>query len=318
MRIAILGKWHKYSSYFLHGCLEGSIQNGHSAMGIEFIDCDLDVTRSALMHYRPNLIFCHMLLSDAGSSIKDKLEMLSDIKAKHGCKTFYQLGDPRTLPRYDGDISKAVDYALIAHREWDKFSHWKVPIIYFPYGCLKQDCIIEREMKYRLVFAGTHESKNPLYEDRTKFLNQLKSKHMIALFPRKNEYNTTFITAKLSASAGAVLNILGRHDIKDFLSLRPFQFIGAGAFSIQKRLNGLDEVFIDKKHHICFDNYDIEEIENILKYYLDDHPEERNKIRKEGFDFCQKNHNYKNRIQDLLEIIEGKRTEVRYKIEDFK
>jgi len=111
------------------------------------------------------------------------------------------------------------------------------------------------------------------------------------------------------------VNVFARHDIKGYFSRRPFQFIGTGALSLQKRFNDCDSIFIDKKHHLIFDSVD--EFCSLFDYYVKRNPEEGMKIRQEGFEFCQRNHNYRNRMSDLMEVLSGKRDCVRYRLEDF-
>ena len=318
MKIAILGKWHRYPSYFLHGSLEGAIQNGHQVMGIEFIDLGIDNVKTALTLFSPDLILCHMLFSNEGvNSIGDKLELMKWARKKLGAKVFYQMGDPRIIPRYSGDISEAVDGVLLAHQDWENFGVLNTQLIYWPYGCLYQAGIEQREKRYKMIFAGTYNSTNYLYQDRTRFLRKLEATGVLKLFPDKGEPNTTFITPYLCSVSGAVLNVLGRHDIKFFLSLRPFQFMGAGGLCIQKRLDGINEVFEFEKHYLVFDTYNIDEVLDLYKFYVEEHPELGEKIRRTGFEYCQKNHNYRIRIADLLDVIAGKRQRVRYLLEDF-
>lgn len=317
MKIAILGKWHKYCSYYLHGMLEGSIQNGHSAMGVEFITGGVGTARTALINYNPDIIFCHMTFSDEGERKENKMDMLETVKKRCSSRIFHQMGDPRTEPRYKKDCSSFLDGLLVSHREVDKFKVNNVPIYYFPYGTLKGEFCKRKLIKHKLAFAGSYPNSNERYTERNTLLSRLDEQFGITFYPKKNGANTTFMTNKLASKVGAFVNILSNYDIKDFLSLRPFQFIGAGALSIQKDMDGLDKVFIDEKHHLVFDNIKVDEVLDKYKYFVEDHPEKGEKIRRAGYEYCQKYHNYKNRVNDILEVISGEREEVRYTLEDF-
>lgn len=321
MRIAILGKWHRYPSYYLHGMLEGFIRNGHQAMAIEFIDAGLSMVETALRIFKPNLVFCHMLFSDEGNKSDDKIELLLRLKKSLGFRVYHQLGDPRLLPRWkkevEGGLKDVLDGILIAHKEWEAFSSAGVQLIYFPYGTLKMDFQELGDIKYKLVFMGTYPSDSWLYQKRTRFLTRLKEYDLIT-FPSPDQDNTTFITSEIARRTAAFVNILGDNTVKGFLSLRPFQFIGAGCLSFQMRLDEIDDIFIDKEHHLVFDDYDENQVMDLYRYYCEKKRSEGEKIKRQGYAYCQEFHNYQVRTKDLLEVLDGKREKVRYKLEDFK
>ena len=319
MKIAAVGKWHKYSSYFLHGVVEGAIQNGWSAMGVDYVDGGLELAKSALRSYKPDFIFCHMLFSDDGPKVQDKLKLLRGIKKYTGSKIFYQMGDPRIIPRHpECKVDDLIDAVLIAHQEHEQFSSYGVPIIYWPYGTLKMDFPKKKENRYEMLFCGSYPSESWLYQERTRFISAMVKTKMLKTLPEEGMSNTTFVTNELASIAGAFLNILGKHDINMFLSLRPFQFIGAGALSIQKYLKGIEKVFVDRKHHIVFDNFDVKEVLNLYKYFVVKHPEKGETIRREGWEYCQQNHPYLIRMKDVIDVFSGKRDRVRYLLEDYK
>jgi len=319
MKIVALGDWHNYNSHFLHGVVEGSIQNGWHAMGVDYINVDLLKVKKTISDYDPDYIFCHMLFSDQGNKRAEKMGMVQEIKKKGRTRIYYHMADPRIIPRCDEDISGVVNGVLIGGMDWDGFQNWKVPLYYWPYGCFQQDKVEERECRFDLVFTGNL-SGGYLYQDRTIFLKKLiKEWKKLTVIPNKNYHkNTTFSTDELASITRAVINICGRHDINMYFSIRPFQYIGAGAFCINKYSKGIETVFTDKIHHVVFNEFDMKEVVDLYKYYVETCPDQRNKIRMAGFEYCQKNHTYRVRMKDIMDVFTGKRKRVRYLLEDFR
>jgi len=318
MKIIALGKLYNYKSFFLQGVIEGTTQNGWEAIPLEFIDEPLDRIKEIIISNKSDYIFCHMAFSNEGSKQDSKLQMLREVKEKTGTKIFYHMGDPRVMPRYEGNVSNVFDGALMGSVEWEGFKIWGIPLYYWPYGCFKQDKMIEREQIYDLIFTGTL-SINYLYQDRTRFIRMLGEHFNLEIFPSDNHpENTSFDTSKMSALTRGVINVQGRHDIDMYFSVRPFQYCGAGALNFQMYGKGMEKVFEDKKHLLFIRGFNVDEVKELYKYYIEDHPKEGHKIREQAFKYCQKNHTYQIRMKDLIEVIEGKRDRVRYLLEDFK
>jgi len=85
-----------------------------------------------------------------------------------------------------------------------------------------------------------------------------------------------------------------------YWSSRIYQMIGNGGFLIHPKLEGLkEEGWIEGKHYVGYKTFP--ELVEKIKYYLK-HDEEREKIRKAGYEFCVKNFKYTDRVKKLLEI----------------
>jgi len=86
-----------------------------------------------------------------------------------------------------------------------------------------------------------------------------------------------------------------------YWSSRFYQMVGNGGFLIHPRLEGLkEEGWIDGKHYVGYRTYP--EMYEKINYYLE-HEKEREKIRKQGYEFCIKNFKYSDRVKELLEKI---------------
>jgi len=74
--------------------------------------------------------------------------------------------------------------------------------------------------------------------------------------------------------------------------------IGSGAFCLTEYTEGIDEIYINQKHHIIFKNKD--NILNKISHWLKKDNERRNIIN-DGFAYAHKFHSYKNRVNNFLE-----------------
>lgn len=84
-----------------------------------------------------------------------------------------------------------------------------------------------------------------------------------------------------------------------YWSNRVYLLVGSGAFLIHPYLVGLYEEWGDNL--IYYKN--MEELHELIAYYLA-HPEERERRRKQMYDFCVKNFTYKKRIEELIKYVE--------------
>lgn len=86
---------------------------------------------------------------------------------------------------------------------------------------------------------------------------------------------------------------------RGYWSSRNYIIPGYGGFLLTPYVKGLGKEFKNKKHIIWYKDFD--ECVNLIRYYLV-HDEEREKIRKQGYEFTQKVHNWSNRSKDFLRI----------------
>jgi len=95
--------------------------------------------------------------------------------------------------------------------------------------------------------------------------------------------------------------ILVERSIFANIGTRLFETTGSGGFSLINRYpcqNGIDELGIDGKHFVTYDE-SLDDLMDKMKYYLD-HDDEREKIAKEGCDHFINNHTYKHRIDKII------------------
>ena len=120
IRIATLGDWSKYFSYFLAGTQEGAILNGCMFRPID-IRLSWKVIRQNLEEFRPDILFSHMIFSKEPHGPEKHLRELGKLRKQLDMKVFYHLGDARTVPRYPHDISEGVDACLVNQTQLESF-----------------------------------------------------------------------------------------------------------------------------------------------------------------------------------------------------
>jgi hypothetical protein len=308
-RIAILGKFNSYLSYFLMGSLQGVFLNGGLARPISLEKFSPSEILAELQFFKPHAVLAHTIF-DRVPHREQLLDVLRKIR-KMGTKVFYHAGDARPTPRYPQSIKDIVDYALINH--WPmmpEYKVWKIPCFHWPYMALNQEEISNTMKMYecRLAFAGSL-ADNQHHAPRAQFIQQLMKKLPVSVFPTPQSGNTRFQTPELAASAKGVLGFQMGLDIPGYQDVRPYQFIGAGALYFHDKHPSIDMMFQDGVHYVSFERDNVTDLYNKFKYYTEFEGE---KIRQSGFEYCQRYHSSKERIKQVINILEGRENKVYY------
>lgn len=306
-RICGLGNYSDYYSYFLFGIAQGSFLNNAWFRAVPLFGRTLQQVQAEILWFKPHLVLCHMIFNKQPHNQDEVFAVLKRIRA-HGIKVAYHAGDARTEPRYPGKISTLVDFALCNHNLIEKYSKiWNVPCYYWPYQCLDQNYIVDPvdQFKCQVAFAGSL-SDNQHHAPRAKFIGKLKEHLKIKTFPTADSGNTRFQTAELSSSANAVLGFQMGLDVKGYIDVRPFQYIGAGALYFHDRHPTVERFFREGVHYVAFERDNADDFVKKYDYYVNQHPEKGRKIREQGFRYCQRYHSSKQRIASVISLLEGK------------
>jgi len=84
-----------------------------------------------------------------------------------------------------------------------------------------------------------------------------------------------------------------------YWSSRLYITIGFGGFFITPYTKLLEREFKNKEHLVWYKN--LKEGKKLIKYYLE-HNEEREKIRRQGYEYCQKNYNWDVRAKEFIKV----------------
>lgn len=173
-------------------------------------------------------------------------------------------------------------------------------------GIYEEDAYIgqkRKEYEKDVIFVGTLSS---IHKNRDKLLSFLQ-----------NTYNEKF---KWWGRSGP--NEIRGRDLNDlyasvkivvgdtcyspnYWSNRIYEVLGRGGFLIFPDIPGLEKEFEYEKHLVTYKSGDYQDLKVKIDYYLY-HKNKKEKIRLAGFEYCKKNHSFKNRCLKLLEIINEK------------
>lgn len=300
-------------SWFVKNVYEGVSILGHEVRGIDFHSISTDVLRNKIYEYKPEIIFTHLTFHKKGlQRLSEILELYGKARKKFGCKIVHYLFDGRSTPRYYGDISHAFDCAFVSQTESiSKLSQiWRIPVYFSHYACQKYKEIGKFDKSInignKLVYTGNIGSYP---EGRGKFLKDLQKIMDLQIFITQSKNDMRNKTLKLSATAKIILSISSGYNIKHFIDTRPWQYLGAGAFLIQKVFKDMKDI-IPSNLFAPFYDFDTYLVKDLYDYWMNN-KKERKQIQKRAFDFMQKYHTCDRRMKDTLNVIFEKREKIR-------
>lgn len=89
-----------------------------------------------------------------------------------------------------------------------------------------------------------------------------------------------------------------------YWSNRLYETLGRGGFLLHPKTEGIKDEFTDGVHLVLYERGDLQDLYDKIDYYLT-HDEEREKIRRAGFEHVKKNYTYKKRCIELMKNYEG-------------
>ena len=311
LRIATLGDWNKYFSYFLYGSMEGAIRCGAWFRPIPLFYISLGLVEEQIDFFKPHILMAHCIFNRSPHNRDDVFDLLRRTRRKWGTYVCYHMGDARSEPRYPHDISDIVDLSLVNNGELDKWSRiWNVPCIHWPYPALYQKDIAEVDKRFQadVVFTGSLSQGEGHHRDRTNFVNQLPEYGIeLKTYPDPTWGNSRFLTAEVSASSNVILGTQMGGDVHLYQDVRPFQYIGAGALYFHEKHRNMRYFFEPGFHYVEYDGVEdfIEKYNNLYKKKKKNKNEAR-RIRMRGFEYAQEYHSTKRRVQAVIDTYEGK------------
>lgn len=184
--------------------------------------------------------------------------------------------------------------------------HWLLP------GVFDQECYMaepndDPRLQGDVIFVGGGAEYGhpewPYRYELVKFLegtygNRYKKYGHPQLTVRGAELNQLYANAKIAV--GDSVNIGFKH--KNYTSDRLFESMGRGAFIIYPRIEGVAEIFEEGVNAVFYEHGNLEDLKQKIDYYLE-HDEEREAIRKAGFEFVSASQTYSKRLSELLDVI---------------
>ncbi|OGS40477.1 MAG: hypothetical protein A3K77_00585 [Euryarchaeota archaeon RBG_13_31_8] len=311
LRIACIGDYAVRYSYFTAGIMEGVIRTGNYFRPSSLFSTSIKELKAQIDYFQPHIIIAHQLFNNQYNTDEMK-QLLVEIRQR-GIKIVLHEGDPKSEPRFKEDISRYVDIGIINSKMINNYSNiWKIPCYNWPYFCLYQKEIVPADDKFKeqVSFSGNitrRDDVNHPHHGRCEFLEGLKKKIGLRIYPNEQVQNSRFLTPVISSSSNAIIGVHQGYDINGYLDTRPFQYIGTGALYFHDKCDAIEQFFKDGVHYVSYEKKNIESFLEKYKFYVVDYPEVGQKIRQEGFDYCQKHHNTIHRITNILEWLSVKK-----------
>ena len=245
-RIICFGNWPQ-PTYFTLGVMEGSVLNGAWFRPVS-IQNSLTEIQEFMKFVKPDIIISHMIFGQSYHPYDRMYNVLKQVKREFGTVLIYHAGDARTQPRKPQPIDDLVDFALCNHGLLTEYeNYWKIPCFHWPYGCLQQGVIAEKNSEFErdwIFTGGTGQNKH--HSSRANLIKKMKQRKLdILVLPEemKGIVNTMYLTPEIASSARAILGVQMGCDIPLYNDVRPFQYIGAGALYFHDRHPNRDYFF---------------------------------------------------------------------------
>jgi len=180
---------------------------------------------------------------------------------------------------------------------------------YLPPGVYGKECVMKngRNVGYDIVFTGSrkYHSEYPYRPQLVDFLRQTYGRRFLHIGndgevgqQRGLALNQIYADAKIAI--GDTLNIGFNYPyyFSDRLTEQP----GRGAFQIFPNILGVEDMYVSNEEIVLYKHGDLNDLKQKIDYYLS-HPNEREKIRKAGFERTVKDHTYVSRWKTILEVL---------------
>jgi len=167
--------------------------------------------------------------------------------------------------------------------------HW-----YIPMACLSSSKFNPSPQK-DLIFTGYIDYS----QDIKIFIKEIKKSFDLDIYGVGNKQ--PIYNKELEKTLQNYKIALGHNCVNSpgYWSSRLYITIGFGGFFITPYTKLLEREFKNKEHLVWYKN--LKEGKKLIRYYLE-HNEEREKIRRQGYEYCQKNHNWNVRAKEFIKV----------------
>ncbi len=316
MKCVILGNTNLGYSWFVKTFEQGLMLNNCDVYKIDYKSNKPADIKIQLLALKADYVFTHLTFHNI-YPVSNILSVFEYVNKKVGTKFVHTLNDARVVDRYMGDISNAMYMAFVGNRDCINACKkaWKIPVFYAPYSSLtyKDMAKFNKNLAFNdMVFTGSPTA----HKDRWDFIQKLQKRTKIKIFQTQSNNDLRHKSHSLSISAKCILGLCTGYNIDGYIDVRPFQYLGSGAFMFIRKFKGMDEI-IPNNIYIQFNSYSEEDAEFIVNEFKKIKYEDTLPMRKNAFDFIQKYHSSKVRLKDVLDVLKQKRDNVRSTLEDW-
>jgi hypothetical protein len=306
MKAVILGNTKLGYSWFVLTHKQGLKLNGWDVLEIDYKSNSLQTIKKRILDYKPNVIYTHLSFHLHIHPTTTILNFFKDIKSKITTKVVHSCNDARTHDRYMGDLRGCFDAAFVGTKPMVKNCQnaFKVPVFYSPYSALTYEKMADFQPDLAFnepIFTGSPGAHRTGWaDDRAGFIERLKKVMPIKIFKTQSGNDLRHRTPELSVSAKCILGLCVGYEIDGYIDVRPFQYLGTGAFMIMRKYMNMEK-FIPDDLYVPFHSYDdVGVVKDLWDKWKN---KDTIKIRKKAFRYIQDNHSSKIRIGKELSIL---------------
>lgn len=301
-----MGKPEPYS-WFILTYNQGLKLNGVNVHFVDYKSNSIQQIKQKIISIKPDVVFTHLSFHFNLRPTATVLQMQRDIIKATGARFIHVTMDARRDDRYMGDISDSFHMAFVGNFEMLERGRkaWKIPAYYSPYSSLCYDKMAKptADLTFpQAIFCGSP----TIHPDRHSFIQRLQQKIPVKIFQTQSGNDLRNRTPELSVSSKCILGLCTGYDIKLYIDVRPWQFLGTGACMIMRKFNGMDDI-IPNDLYYPIDSYNDDAIKQSVEYYNKILKTNTLSMREKAFNFIQKYHSCKVRIKYILDAIEGKK-----------
>jgi len=246
--------------------------------------------------YNPDILWI------ASKLAYDFLKKYSKFFKDSDIKVVYWLWDIITPVKFD--FKGIIDYMFITSKgeiPLYKKAYNLDKIYYMPVSIMPE--IIHRNKfikeKYDVGFAGQISQTHPFYKERSELLEYIGKHFKVKIFTNiYNNISEYYCQCKVIFGGTPYFK-----DLELYASNRPYVALASGCCFIISYFKGLEKLAENEKHLLWFTNKD--ELKLLLDKYISSE-ELREIIRKNAVKLIKEKHNYLIRIQNMLDIVNGK------------
>lgn len=288
-------------------------------LGFETLLLDIhrnyETLRAKILEFSPDILWlCTKYCLPFIDWMKKDLEKIGctiiywycDLRAVEGIRSNIPLQNLIINPKKIGPL---LDYIFLTNvgQIQDYKNGYEVENVYY----MAQACTpsfhhsVNLKKKYDITFVGAMDEKEWQHKERTKLIRKISHHYDINLRSDvRNNIAELYSSSKIVF--GADLTYGKPYSPYLCCSNRIFIALGCGAFYICQYFPGLERLAENHKHLVWFKTE--KELFELIDYYLSN-DDEREKIRKNAEELAHSKHTYVHRIQNILDIIDGKTKE---------
>jgi len=266
-----------------------------------------DIVKDNLKFFEENVLKFEPDHIHLGGSVKNDLissQILGKMKRKLNCTISAFYGDG-LYSSYHFKLAKVVDYVYLSNKTHIK-KNWEKGLENFKYMLCPTDSDIfsyqERRKLYDLVFIGNNNQSM-----RLSTLKKIAKIYNLKVFGngwQGTELNCGGLVygkdfSRVCNQSKICLGVMETNwsKLEACFSNRLVNTLATGSFYVSSYSPGLENIFTNKKHLVWYKNQ--KELVNLIDYYLK-HPEERERIAKEGQKEVYTKYTYEKSVERIL------------------